>query len=59
MSQRQDKNRRKIYRQEFDQKYGKITEEMAKENSQFLKKKPKLFPMFLWIRLLSIFVKIK
>lgn len=59
MNNKSAKKARKIYRQQFAEKYGKITEEMAKENSKFLKPKPKYFPMFLWVRLLRIFIKIK
>jgi len=59
MSSKKAKKARKIYRQQFEEKYGKLTEEMAKENSRLLRPKPVWFPMFLWIRILRIFVKIK
>ena len=39
--------------------YAKDIEEIAKANGQFIKKKPKLVPMFIWVGLLKIFVKIK
>lgn len=59
MNNKAAKKARKVYRQQFAEKYGKITEEMAEENSRLLKPKPVWFPMFLWIRILRIFVKIK
>jgi hypothetical protein len=50
---------RRSFREQFEEKYGKITEDLAAENAKFLKTKPEWFPMFVWIRLLRIFVKIK
>lgn len=59
MSQKQDKKMRRSFREQFEAKYGKITEDLARENARFLKPKPDWFPMWAWIKILRIFVKIK
>ncbi len=59
INNKQAKKARKIYRQQYQEQYGKLTAELAERNSNFLKPKPKYFPMFLWVRMLRIFVKIK
>ena len=59
MSGKAEKKRRRFLRQEFNEKYAGMIEDIAEANGQFLKPKPKWFPMWLWVRILSIFVKIK
>lgn len=55
MSQKKSKKLRQFMRKE----YAKDIAEIAKANGQFLKPKPRWMPMFLYIPLLKIFVKIK
>jgi len=55
MSQKQDKKLRKYFRQ----RYQGMAEILAKEHMQIIKPKPKYFPMWLWVKLLGIFIKIK
>jgi hypothetical protein len=59
MGQRQDKKMRQFFRKEFKTKYEETTEFLAQENAKFLKVKPKWVPMWLWVRCLRIFIKIK
>jgi hypothetical protein len=40
-------------------KYSQTVEELAKFNSEIIKPKPRWFPMWLWLKLLGIFIKIK
>lgn len=40
-------------------KYGQDLKELAEANGKFLKPKPKYMPMWIYIRLLKIFIKIK
>ena len=55
MSHKRTKKLRKLMRKEYD----KNIREIAEANGQFIKPKPKWVPMFVWINLLKIFVKIK
>ena len=59
MSGKQSKNQRRAMRKIFKKQYAEYAEFFAKENERTLKPKPKWFPMWLWIKLLGIFVKIK
>lgn len=55
MSQKRTKKLRQFMRRE----YKKDIREIAEINGQFLKPKPRWMPMWLWIRGLKIFIKIK
>lgn len=53
-----EKKSKKI-RQEARRIYRDTMQEMAEVHSRIIKPKPRWFPMWLWIRLLSIFIFIK
>ena len=53
-----EKNEKRI-RREIRKQYGKTLNEVANMNARMLKAKPKYVPMFIWVQLLGIFVKIK
>lgn len=49
----------KKLRQMMRRKYGQDLRDLAEANGKFLRPKPHWMPMWLYIRLLSIFIKIK
>lgn len=49
----------KTYRKEARKMYRETVELIAQRDQRFLKPKPRWFPAWLWIRLLSIFVCVK
>lgn len=55
MSDKQSKKHKQFLRRE----YAKNIRDIAEANGQFLKPKPKWMPMFIYIRLLKIFIRIK
>lgn len=55
MSQSKHKKQRQFMRRE----YAKNIREIAEANGQFLKPKPKWFPMWLYIWALKFFIRIK
>ena len=55
MSQKQIKKQRQFLRRQ----YSKDMRDIAEANMKFLKTKPRFIPMFIWISLLKIFIKIK
>jgi len=55
MGQKQSKKIRQLFRRD----YAKTAEELAKSQVNMIKPKPKWFPMWLWLKLLGIFVRIK
>lgn len=58
-NQKSEKAERRRIRREFQSRYIDIATAIAKDNGRMLKTKPRWVPMFLWIRGLRIFVKIK
>lgn len=55
MSQKQTKKLRQLMRKQ----YNKDIREMAEINSKFLKQKPRIVPMRIWVGLLKMFIYIK
>lgn len=55
MSQKQDKKIRQLFRR----KYATTAEELAANQVNMIKPKPKWVPMAVWLRLLGIFVRIR
>jgi hypothetical protein len=55
MSQKKDKKARRLFRTVFRNRI----EEVAEKNARMIKPKPKWIPMFLWIRMLKIFIRVK
>lgn len=55
MNGKQAKKLRQIVRKD----YQKQIEEMAKIFSNYMKPKPRWVPLFIWVKLLRIFIKIK
>jgi len=51
--------KRKIFRKEARKMYGATMEVLAEKNSKLLKPKPRWIPLWVWIRLLSIFIYIR
>jgi hypothetical protein len=49
----------KKIRQEARRIYRETMEELAKFHSEIVKPKPRWFPLWLWLKLLGIFIKIK
>ncbi len=52
------KNSKKI-KQRIRREYGFAMDKWAEANSRLIKPKPKFFPMWLWIKLLGIFIYIR
>jgi hypothetical protein len=55
MSQKQAKKFRKLLRKEVE----KLASEKVEREMNMFKKKPKLIPMWIWVRLIGIFIKVK
>jgi hypothetical protein len=49
----------KRLRKEIRNQYGEMFEAIADKDARLLKPKPKFFPMFLWIWLMSPFIRIR
>jgi hypothetical protein len=58
MSQKQEKKMRKVFRKRFEDQYKKTAIQLATEREHFLKKKPDIIPMWIWVKLLKIFIRI-
>jgi len=59
MSGKQDKRMRKLARKQIREEYRERARELAELHSRILKPRPRWFPEWLWIKLLSVFVYIK
>jgi hypothetical protein len=55
MNAKQSKKLRQLFRREYKQDAYKL----ADQHMRFLKPRPRYFPLWLWIKLLGIFIKIK
>jgi hypothetical protein len=55
MNEKQSKKIRQLFRKN----YRMTAEELAKNQVNMIKPKPSFFPMWLWVRLLGIFIRIK
>jgi hypothetical protein len=54
MNEKQAKKIRQLFRKEFRSK----ADDLAQQQISAIKPKPKYFPMWIWLRLLKIFVRI-